>query len=579
MAAMSKEKQIFVQIACYRDPEIEPTLSDLFIKAAKPERITVGLCLQLHDKEDTHIFDESKWDESVRVIKYPHNKSLGAGWARTEAGKLRHAEEYTLLIDSHTRFVEGWDEILLNMLESIASPKAVISYYPGGYTLPDKIDDGYVYSIVATRFENGVLHLSSKAIKASEAPDEPMHGIFLSTRFLFARSDFLNEVPLDPYIFFAGDDAPLSLRAFTHGWDVYHPNLEVCFHHWDRGYRKTIFDDNETWSALDITSRTRIAHILGTNPASDKSTLKEIDIYGCGNIRSVREFELRSGVFFTKHEIKAMAKSASYDFMSSLQKLEDALKPIAREFLSEKSLNKVKLLNIEYFAQQEFFDRKRNFTVQAATNTPKDLMVIENYLDPRICGSLVDFLDSRKGTRLQVVDHDKSTKDKIISKPDPSRVTEIVDCSEIAAEVISIFIDIYSNMVSPHYGVDFEWFERPQILRYYPGGKYMAHSDAENMDPKTRKWTKSLDRDYSVLLYLNEGYEGGKIKFNNFDYRLQPKAGMLVAFPSNAEYLHEAEPVISGSRYAIVSWASQLGVPKVQASPAYASIHLHSKWP
>ena len=75
------------------------------------------------------------------------------------------------------------------------------------------------------------------------------------------------------------------------------------------------------------------------------------------------------------------------------------------------------------------------------------------------------------------------------------------------------------------------------------------------------------------MLYLSDDFEGGAVAFTKLGYTVQPKAGMLVAFPSDERYLHEAQPVISGTRYAIVSWASHLGVAKVRQAAPFASIH------
>ena len=35
---------IFVQIACYRDPEIVPTIEDLISNSDNPDRLTFGIC-------------------------------------------------------------------------------------------------------------------------------------------------------------------------------------------------------------------------------------------------------------------------------------------------------------------------------------------------------------------------------------------------------------------------------------------------------------------------------------------------------------------------------------------------------
>jgi predicted 2-oxoglutarate/Fe(II)-dependent dioxygenase YbiX len=122
--------------------------------------------------------------------------------------------------------------------------------------------------------------------------------------------------------------------------------------------------------------------------------------------------------------------------------------------------------------------------------------------------------------------------------------------------------------------VKFEWYERPQILRYSPGGKYNQHADAEHWVPETQNWVRAHDRDFSVLLYLNDEYEGGELEFTSFNYKIKPKAGMLIGFPSDHRYLHAALPTLSGTRYVIVSWGAVLGNQRIHKNAPYASILL-----
>tara|TARA_Y100000996_G_C22363689_1_gene577965 strand:- start:531 stop:770 length:240 start_codon:yes stop_codon:yes gene_type:complete len=56
----------------------------------------------------------------------------------------------------------------------------------------------------------------------------------------------------------------------------------------------------------------------------------------------------------------------------------------------------------------------------------------------------------------------------------------------------------------------------------------------------------------TVLLYLNDDYEGGK--FMVATKKIKPKARSAVVFPSNFMYPHEAEVVTRGTRWSIVSW-------------------------
>ena len=85
---------------------------------------------------------------------------------------------------------------------------------------------------------------------------------------------------------------------------------------------------------------------------------------------------------------------------------------------------------------------------------------------------------------------------------------------------------------------------------------YKPHSDAEFFDQEKRQWCRIFDRDYSLLLYLNDDFRGGEVEFTYFNYTFEPKKGDLLIFPSNYLYLHEAKKVESGVRYVIVSWAA-----------------------
>ena len=72
-----------------------------------------------------------------------------------------------------------------------------------------------------------------------------------------------------------------------------------------------------------------------------------------------------------------------------------------------------------------------------------------------------------------------------------------------------------------------------------------------------------MDRDLSIIIYLNGDFEGGHLDFPNFGFRLKPQSGMLACFPADHRYVHSARPVESGVRYILVSWAAVRGTPRV----------------
>ena len=150
---------------------------------------------------------------------------------------------------------------------------------------------------------------------------------------------------------------------------------------------------------------------------------------------------------------------------------------------------------------------------------------------------------------------------------DPQRVTKIVDQGESAAEITDLVRRAYCGPVENFFQRQLRWFERPQILRYQPGGFYRTHSDADTWIKAEKRWNRVLDRDLSLLIYLDDNYQGGELVFPNFNFRLRPRAGMLVAFPADYRYLHGAMPVISGARHVIVSWSSLHGVDQIHPAP------------
>ena len=107
-----KKGKIFVQIASYRDPELVPTIEDMINKAKNPQNLIFGICWQYDSSEPITMFDGI---EQFRISKHHYSESEGLGWARHITNTLYDDEEYTLQIDSHHRFVQDWDVMVLEL--------------------------------------------------------------------------------------------------------------------------------------------------------------------------------------------------------------------------------------------------------------------------------------------------------------------------------------------------------------------------------------------------------------------------------------------------------------------------------
>ncbi len=88
------------------------------------------------------------------------------------------------------------------------------------------------------------------------------------------------------------------------------------------------------------------------------------------------------------------------------------------------------------------------------------------------------------------------------------------------------------------------YHETYNLLKYRENEEYKVHYDGGTGQPRT----------ISCICYLNDDYEGGELEFPNFDIKIKPQAGMLILFPSSYPYKHVAHPVISGTKYNLVTW-------------------------
>jgi len=194
---------------------------------------------------------------------------------------------------------------------------------------------------------------------------------------------------------------------------------------------------------------------------------------------------------------------------------------------------------------------------------PNRINVIRNFLSPAECKRFLRFAEKQKRSWLSVVDSKKSQESKTLHKRDSSRVTQRVMLGKKQEQANEWFRTAFSQSIKALGITQPQWFEAPHLLRYGPDGKYSMHSDAEHYDHALQRFYRFIDRDLSMLVYLNDDYEGGELKFSWLNYQYKPVAGDLVFFPSNHVFTHESLPIKSGRKYALVSWGAFKGTARV----------------
>ena len=226
--------RIFIQIAAYRDPDLPATLHNLIERAAQPERLRFGICLQLADD------DPAQWGEStfpnhphLKIIRFDATESHGACWARREAQSFYDGEDFLLQIDSHMRAVEHWDDLLLKTWKECSDERAVLSVYPNGFQQPCHLQTSTLPVMGAAGFDAyGILKLRgiNRFQLPEEQPERPIPGAFIAGGFLFGPGSIVSKVPYDPELYFYGEEVAMSARLWTSGFNIYAPNRLLLFH-------------------------------------------------------------------------------------------------------------------------------------------------------------------------------------------------------------------------------------------------------------------------------------------------------------------------------------------------------------
>jgi hypothetical protein len=298
------QQKIFVQIASYRDPQLVPTVDDMLAKATRPENLTFGICWQYDETEPIDKYDDNP---QFRISKHHYSESQGLGWARHITNTLYQDEYFTLQIDSHHRFVKGWDDIILEDYNQalMVSDKPIITTYCPPFNPEECFCTRNQTPTLMSQYEfsaDKLLMSMPWYIQDYKERKRVIKARTLSGHFFFTQGKFIQEVPYDPDIYFGGytEETTLSVRAFTNGYDFFSPYRMVMWHEYTRNYRPKHWEDHGIESATKKTSGER--DIFARNKTRQLFGQEEhgidMDIYGLGNVRTLHDYEEYGGFDF-----------------------------------------------------------------------------------------------------------------------------------------------------------------------------------------------------------------------------------------------------------------------------------------
>jgi hypothetical protein len=307
--------KIFIQIASYRDPQLVPTIKDMLENAKNPKNLVIGIARQYSETDGFDNLDEWREDKRFRILDIPYQEAKGVCWARHLVQQLYKDEKYTMQIDSHMRFEKNWDETLINMIKGLQKDgykKPLLTGYVPSFD-PENDPAGRAkdpWRMVFDRFiPEGAIFFLPETIPGWRELTKPVTARFYSAHFCFTLGEFSKEVQHNPEYYFHGEEISIAARAYTWGYDLFHPHIPVVYHEYTRKGRTKQWDDDKEWVKKNQHSHLLNRKLFGMDGLTQEGHDGE---FGFGPVRSLRDFEKYSGILFERRSIQKYTMDKNY---------------------------------------------------------------------------------------------------------------------------------------------------------------------------------------------------------------------------------------------------------------------------
>jgi hypothetical protein len=228
----------FVSIASYRDSQIFDTLKSLYAEVSDPNKVKVVVYVQ--DEIDVY-YKLLELNYPNLELMYVHwEDTKGVVWARNRIKEKFTNESYFLNIDSHSRFKENWDLILINQYHSINEPKVILSTYPNNFDVPDP-NKNYLKLPFNTPLKiKDFIHKDDPIDNRCQAENLPSLKDYeiedtrwVTAGFTFVKGEWLKEVQIPEKMIFSGEEDTATYLSYLKGWNIKVPSEATIWHNYN----------------------------------------------------------------------------------------------------------------------------------------------------------------------------------------------------------------------------------------------------------------------------------------------------------------------------------------------------------
>jgi uncharacterized protein (UPF0297 family) len=299
---------IMVHLPAYREPELVPTIKSALENAEFPERIHFGICRQFNPDDGFDNVDEYRGDKRFKIYDMNYVEAKGLPYARAIINdQLLTDEDFVCQLDSHHRFDKNWDSTLIKWYHDLKDEgynPLICGYLPYYNPFNDPAERTMEpwLSEAASFYPFGTIFIRPSGIPNWRSLTKPFPARFLSGHFAFGPNKWAREVRHDADIYFSGEEINLTVRSFTHGYDLFHPHRCIIWHATMREERSgmLVWDDQAKrgdpmfWKQQDI-ARSKIRQLLRT-----ENNGFDLTGYDLGTVRTLRDYEKYAGIHFKK---------------------------------------------------------------------------------------------------------------------------------------------------------------------------------------------------------------------------------------------------------------------------------------
>jgi hypothetical protein len=300
------DNKIFISIASYKDKLLKNTILEAYNNARYKDRLVFGIFEQIQ-MSDCLDLGQFSFRDQIRYQRVDPETTKGVCWARKNIQEMIADEQYFLQIDAHTLFNPDWDQTLIDTLDEIKNyhPKCIMSGYPDDFNcntfekhpgVPNSVN---IISNMEERNHLFALHGFHPPVGGWFSSSHKItHGYHLGACFIFSDISFAQEVPYDDSVFFGGEEAILSARAWTHGYNIFHISKIPLYHCWDKPYGGVVQRDYVPGHDIKIQAQAKehIRKLVQGQVASP---------YGLGTKRSINDYMKYSGLDFFNYDFKS----------------------------------------------------------------------------------------------------------------------------------------------------------------------------------------------------------------------------------------------------------------------------------